>query len=492
MDKPINGALRKLAICAGTGGALLPLLLFALWGLALPDRTAPVGDGYFAAEDLNGEWDDAVTRCVSLTESKSYVNSDVFFENGEFLFLRQGVYVVSGTLTDGALVIHAGRADTVRIILSGVTLHCNDNAAIRVEQAGKVILTLAPGAENRVSSGGDFSRQALKEKWNGAICAKSDLTINGGGALVVNADYGHGVSCDGNLRVTGGDITVNAASDGFHAHESVRITEGADKTRLSVTTGTAKGCQGIEANAFGGFIYVAGGTVSILKSCEGMEAAAVTIAGGDVDIRAADDGINASDSKFDPNKSSESKNPAVQVRVTGGSLTIQDIGGADVDGIDSNHSVFIDGGETRVSVRAGSTHFAVDHGRSGVFEINGGKLIACGGGADANTIGFVGNSAESLPSLSSKSPSITMYLLRAAPAGSQVILRSSNGKELLQWDSVPRQFTSVTVSAPEMKIGKSYILTIGETKKLILLQEKRVILKDWDIPDYDSPALAER
>lgn len=252
---------QKLSILAAAA-ALLGLCWFAVWESGLPDKTAPA----FAPEDLHSAWDADAVCNVSLTERKSDMNSDVYFENGEFLFLRQGAYLVSGTLSDGALVVHAGKADTVRLILSGAALRCEDNAAIRVEQAGKVILTLAPGTENSVSCGADFSKRALAEKWSGAVCSKGDLTVNGGGALAVSADYGHGLVSDGSLSVTGGDITILSAADGLHARESVKIAEGDAKTRLRITANTEKGCQGIEANALNGSILVAGGAVSILQS----------------------------------------------------------------------------------------------------------------------------------------------------------------------------------------------------------------------------------
>ena len=105
----------------------------------------------------------------------------------------------------------AGKNAKVFLRLNGVTITCSDDAAIRVNQADKVFLTLAEGTENTVTSGETYSEAALADKTDGAIFAHDDLTINGSGALTVTAAYKHGIAANDSLRITGGKITVTGS-----------------------------------------------------------------------------------------------------------------------------------------------------------------------------------------------------------------------------------------------------------------------------------------
>ncbi|HCR82762.1 MAG TPA: hypothetical protein DIW07_05000, partial [Lachnospiraceae bacterium] len=50
---------------------------------------------------------------------------------------------ISGTLSDGQLVIDAGSDDVVHLILNGASITSSDGAAINAQQSGKLVITLA-------------------------------------------------------------------------------------------------------------------------------------------------------------------------------------------------------------------------------------------------------------------------------------------------------------------------------------------------------------
>jgi hypothetical protein len=56
-----------------------------------------------------------------------------------------GTYVLTGTLTDGQIIVDAGKDDTVRLVLNGVSLSCSTSAPIYCVKAGTLVLTLADG-----------------------------------------------------------------------------------------------------------------------------------------------------------------------------------------------------------------------------------------------------------------------------------------------------------------------------------------------------------
>ena len=68
---------------------------------------------------------------------------------------------------------------------------------------------------------------------NAAIYSKSDLAIGGTGSLTVNANYNHGIQSKDDLKITGGNLTVNAANDGLKGRDAVVVRDGV----ITITAG---------------------------------------------------------------------------------------------------------------------------------------------------------------------------------------------------------------------------------------------------------------
>lgn len=146
------------------------------------------------------------------------------------------------------------------------------------------------------------------------------------------------------------------------------------------------------------------------------------------------------------------------IRISGGNIMIINENAQDADGLDSNGSIYITGGTVLVSLNGNGSNNAIDYGseNGGVAEISGGTIIACGGAS----------MAESFDD-SSTQPSIT-YTVSAA-AGTTVTLKSADGSVLLNW-TVPCSFTHLTLSCPELTLGESYTLSLGETEETLTLE----------------------
>jgi hypothetical protein len=80
-----------------------------------------------------------------------------------------------------------------------------------VSNADKTVITLADGTENVVTDGAVYVfPDAETDEPNAAIFSKDDLTINGNGSLIVNANYNNGIASKDDLKITSGAITANA------------------------------------------------------------------------------------------------------------------------------------------------------------------------------------------------------------------------------------------------------------------------------------------
>ena len=392
------------------------------------------GDGLFTANDLNAGWDTSGATRITLTGGGGSVKGNgAYIHGGDVHIVYAGRYVLSGELTDGSVIIDADGDDKIWLLLDGVSLHCEDSAAILVEQAKKVFLTLADGTENIVSGGGTYSEDAVSAKIDGAIYSRDDLTINGGGSLTVTAGYKHGIVCNDNLVITGGTIDITAAQDGIHANDSVSIAN-ADLTVSAGDDGVTVSNDDETA-----WLYVESGRISIPSCYEGLEAIDITIAGGVIDIRPTDDGINAN-----------GRGNRSVIRITGGDITIINETGRDADGLDSNGSIYISGGNILISVNTSS--YALDYGgeNGGVCQISGGTVVAAGGSAMAE--GFDSSSEQCF----------IMYNTSTAPAGTTVTLKNEAGTTLVS-ETIPCGFSSVVISTPELRMGETCTISVGDS-----------------------------
>ena len=400
------------------------------------------GDSLFTSNDLNGDWDSSnATRITLNGDGGSVSGNGAYIYNGDVYIVYAGKYVISGELTDGSIIINADGDDKIWLLLDGVHLSCENNAAIIVEQAEKVFLTLAEGTENVISCGAEYSEDAVLAGIDGAIYSRDDLTINGSGSLTVTAEYKHGIVCNDDLVITGGAIDVTAAQDGIHANDSVRFAN-ADLTVNAGDDGIT-----VSNDDESAYVYVESGSINILSCYEGIEAIDITIAGGVIYILPTDDGINAN-----------GRGGNSVINIIGGDITIINETGRDADGLDSNGSIYISGGSIFISVNAGGGSCALDCGteNGGVCEISGGTVIAAGSSAMAE--GFDSSSEQCF----------IMYSTSGTAEGTAVSLTNEGGKVLLS-ETIPCSFSSLVISTPELEMGETCTLSIGGTEAEIVV-----------------------
>lgn len=435
-------------ICYTVLAITLVITVLFMNGKALGIPVIANGDSesdMFTANDLNADWDSSNASEIILSDSGSTVNGNgAYIYENNVCIASAGKYILSGNLSDASIIINADANDKIWLLFNNVSIHCNDYAAVQIEQADKVFLTLADGTENTLSSGAEYNSDAVSSGIDGTIYSRDDLTINGSGALNVTAEYQHGIVCNDDLVITGGSINVEAVQDGLHANDSIRIKD----SDITVSAGD----DGITVSNDDetAYLYVESGNINILSCYEGLEAIDVTIAGGTINIVSTDDGINANGS-----------GQSAVIKITGGNITITNSDGRDADGLDSNKDIYIRGGNILISV-SDNGNSAIDYGteNGGVCEISGGTVLACGSSGMAE--GFDASSTQGF----------IMYTTSAA-AGTTVSVANSNGSELLS-EEIPYSFSSVVVSTPEMNIGDTCILTIGETKEEITIDNTAV------------------
>ncbi|MBQ6734709.1 MAG: carbohydrate-binding domain-containing protein [Lachnospiraceae bacterium] len=422
------------------------------------DAESYTGSEVFTENDLDGAWDDSSATQITLNGTDAQVSgSGAYVLNGSVYISNAGRYVVSGTLTNGQIVVDAYQSSKVWVELAGADITCEEDAAFRVNQADKVFLTLKEGTVNSLTSGETYSDTALSDNAGGTIFSHDDLTINGSGTLTVTANYKHGIDANDSLVITGGNITVTAVDDGLHANDSVRLTN----TELTIDAGD----DAIHCDTE---IIVESGEIQIPSCHEGLEAPQITVTGGNITIYSEDDGFNAngvggSGFGFITGNEADGTVESIDSRISisGGNITIISENARDSDGLDSNGDIYISGGRVLVSLSNSGTNSAIDYASEsgGVCVITGGTVIACGSYSMAEHFDSSSTQASALYNFSA-----------GAEAGTTFALEDADGKVLLSWE-VPCSFSSVNVSSPDMQVGENYTVVIGDQTEEITLTE---------------------
>lgn len=436
-------------------------------------------DTHYDADDLT--WDAATEVAVTLKDGASTVAdsaSGAVTVDGDTVTIKAaGTYRLSGTLSDGKVVIAAGEEDVVRVILDGVTLASSTGSPFVVQSANEAILFLDDGSTNSLKDAATYTDQGTDAP-NAALYSMADLTVAGTGSLAVNGQYNDGIVSKDGLVLAAGNVTVQAADDGIKGKDyavlldgAYQVTAGGDGFKSDNDTDDGRGWllvnggkitvkagdDGIKAQ---NQLAITNGTVTVAESEEGLEAQHIAISGGTVNVTANDDGVNASGG------SSSSAQSGAQgggmgggpgggesvgdytVDVSGGSLTINSQG----DGLDSNGNATVSGGTVVVN--------GPENDGNGALDVNG-ELAVSGG-----TVAAAGSSGMAVtPGSSSTQSGVQVTFGSTQPAGTTVQLADADGK-LVATFVTAKSAASLVFSSAAIEAGKEYTVYTGGTAKV--------------------------
>ena len=449
---------------------------------AMSDAAIDITD-MFTKRDLAGTYDESEAVKITLSGKTAACNSsNVQIEDGVVTIKAAGVYVLSGTFTDGTIVVDAGDDDKVQLVLDGVSITAVDYAAIYAKNADKVFVTLAEGAENSLTVSGDYV-QTDDNNVDAVIFAKCDLTLNGTGSLTVKDTTGHGIVSKDDLVVTGGTYTIYSQDHCLNGKDSVRIADGTfnlscDEDGIHagnddqqdgyvyIEGGDINISVGDDALHAEGLLIITGGDIDVSKSCEGVEGYKILVTGGDIDVISSDDGFNAAggSSGSGDNHDGFGDGPGMggvdmdadndaYILITGGRININ----ANGDGIDSNGCIGITGGSVYVLGPSDNGNGAMDYGICAA--ITGGEIVAVGGSGMAQGFGDESTQCSALVNFD-----------EWVDAGETITLTDSDGKEVFSY-KVDKKFNSVVISTSDMKQGDNYTLTVGDQNSTFTLDD---------------------
>lgn len=349
--------------------------------------------------------------------------------------------------------------------------------------SAETTLTVTDGVISIISGGGSANAQQKTDNMRGwwdfdnsasdddsASCkglkAGKALVISGGSMTIDAQD--DALHTDGDMTISGGECILSTGDDGAHAELSLNVLDG---------------------------------KITVLTSYEGLEANQITLAGGDLDITASDDGINANggsdgfsggfgggfgggrggmggsfggrrndtnnqggdmtppdnnnmtptdNNMQTPPDDTSDKQPVLLI--TGGKITVN----ADGDGLDSNGNLRVEGGDITINGPSNGGNGAIDIGteNGGAGFISGGTLIALGTSSMAENFGSTSTQCAFLVTMNSFG------------AGETITITDSQGTVLYTGVTV-KSANSVVFSSADLVVGETYTVTIGSSSATV-------------------------
>ena len=350
--------------------------------------------------------------------------------------------------------------------------------------SAETTLTVTDGVISIISGSGSANAQQktdnMRDWWDFDNSASDD-----------NSASCKGLKAGQAMMTSGGSITIDAQDDALHTNGDMTISGG----ECILSTGD----DGAHAALS---LTVLDGKITVLTSYEGLEANQITLAGGDLDITATDDGINANGGsngfsggfgggfgggrggmggsfggrRNDTNNQSGDMTPPDNnnmtlpdnsnmqtpsddttdkqpvLLITGGKITVN----ADGDGLDSNGNLRVEGGDITVNGPSNGGNGALDIGteNGGVGFISGGTLIALG----------TSSMAENFDSTSTQCA--FLVTMNSFGAGETITITDSQGNVLYTGLTV-KSANSVVFSSADLVVGETYTVTIGSNSATV-------------------------
>lgn len=349
------------------GLAILLIAVLAIYGvynLALSSSQHSSGDNsdttdYSSdnAEDHEDSadyvWDESAVVNITLNiDSISVSSTEVAAVSGSTVTITSvGTYRISGSLTDGQIIVSTTNKGTVQLILSNVNINCSTSAPIYVMNSTKtIIIVLDENTQNYLGDSAAYTTVGP----NAVIYSMSDLSLYGNGSLNICADYNDGITSKDGLILRSVNLTVNAASDGIRGKDyliikdsDINVNAQGNGLLSDNEEDTTKGYITLENNVINVIakgdaisaktdVDITGGTFTLATSAstttstKGIKGlVSVTINSGTFNINSADDAVHSNGT----------------VIINGGSFTIS----SGDDGIHADNYVVINGGEFAIT-----------------------------------------------------------------------------------------------------------------------------------------------
>ena len=234
------------------------------------------------AQDTNvTHADDADNYKTEITGEFSITSTDgstITQNDSVYTITHAGEYTVTGLLSEGQIVVNADDNAEITIVLNGTSITCSNGSPIYIKNADNVKIKSEENTYNCIvdarAEADDNSDNSSSENGNAAIYAACDLKLVGKGALSVTGNYNNGIQSKDDISIKNVTIKVNAINNAIKGNDEVAIESGeiiaisrkGDGIKTSNSSLSTKGKQK-------GNVIISGGNIDIYAACDGIDAA---------------------------------------------------------------------------------------------------------------------------------------------------------------------------------------------------------------------------
>lgn len=234
------------------------------------------------AQDTNvTHADDADNYKTEITGEFSITSTDgstITQNDSVYTITQAGEYTVTGLLSEGQIVVNADDNAEITIVLNGTSITCSNGSPIYIKNADNVKIKSEENTYNCIvdarTEAYDNSDNSSSENGNAAIYAACDLKLVGKGALSVTGNYNNGIQSKDDISIKNVTIKVNAVNNAIKGNDEVAIESGeiiaisrkGDSIKTSNSSLSTKGKQK-------GNVIISGGNIDIYAACDGIDAA---------------------------------------------------------------------------------------------------------------------------------------------------------------------------------------------------------------------------
>lgn len=234
------------------------------------------------AQDTNvTHADDADNYKTEITGEFSITSTDgstITQNDSVYTITQAGEYTVTGLLSEGQIVVNADDNAEITIVLNGTSITCSNGSPIYIKNADNVKIKSEENTYNCIvdarAEADDNPDNSSSENGNAAIYAACDLKLVGKGALSVTGNYNNGIQSKDDISIKNVTIKVNAVNNAIKGNDEAAIESGeiiaisrkGDGIKTSNSSLSNKGNQK-------GNVIISGGNIDIYAACDGIDAA---------------------------------------------------------------------------------------------------------------------------------------------------------------------------------------------------------------------------
>ena len=308
-------------------------------------------DPDYTADELDYDYDEAEVVAITLNgDNISCKSSDVKIDGSTITIQKAGTYLLSGTLTDGNIIVDSDDKENVRLIFNGVEISSSTTSPLYIKNAEKTIVTLVEGTENTLSDSENYILDdESNNEPNGTIFSKDDLVINGLGSLIINANYNHGIQNKDLLKIISGNIDITSVGDAIIGKDGVIVKEAVINIESQ-----EDGIKATKVEENKGYVYLDNPEITIKSKKDGIQAVTcLYVKDGKYNIETGETNENSqSNSDTSADYSRKGMKAGVDITIENGEYTID----SEDDGIHSNNSITVNAGTVNIASKDDGVH----------------------------------------------------------------------------------------------------------------------------------------